>query len=164
MLAYERRYVAALTFRPRAWGIHPYHALAERSERPLALFRSELPAGGAGAELWITEIGAFYCRLGHVAGEAAQAAEAAYLEQVLAGPDAAVPVDHVLYYGLSFADGAAAPCTSDGGGDSELFAPGDRPRKAAPVLLARGQVGGSPLIGPLPGQDPLAFAPLASSG
>jgi hypothetical protein len=160
MVSYERAYERALSFHPTAWGIHPYHALAERSEAPLEAFRAALPGGGAGAQLWATEAGAFYCRHGRVSGEAAQAAEAAYLADVVAAPGAPVPLEHVFYYGLSAADGAPAACTAAGGTDSELFGPGDRPRPAAGAVLDQAAGGGWPLIGPLPGQDPLAFAAL----
>ena len=158
MLEYERRYEAALAFSPVAWGIHPYGALAARSLASLTAFTQALPAAGRGAAVWVTEAAAFECREGRVLGDGSQAAEAAYL----AGPLAS-RVAHVLYYGVAFADGSLAPCAAGGASDSELFAPGDRPRPAAAIVLDASAAGGWPLIGPLPGQEALGFAPVAGA-
>jgi hypothetical protein len=155
MLAYEHRYERALAFTPTAWGLHPYHALAARSLARVLAFLAALPAGGRGAEVWATEAAAFYCRAGQTLGETAQAAEASYL----AGPLART-LAHVLYYGVAFADSEAAPCAAARSSDSELFALGDRPRPAAAIVLGASADGEAPLIGPLPGQDALVFAPL----
>jgi hypothetical protein len=156
MLTYEHQYEKALTFAPVTWGMHPYRAIASRSLETVAAFRSALPARGHSATLWATEVGAFHCRNARELGDASQAGEAAYI----AGP-LAQAFGHALYYGVEFADGLVAPCTLDGSADSELFAPGDRPRPAAAIVLGASVAGGWPLIGPLPGDDALAFAPLA---
>ena len=156
MLAYERQYERALTFAPVAWGMHPYRAIAARSLVSVAAFEAALPAEARGATLWATEVGAFDCRDGRELGAAAQASEAEYV----AGP-LAQAFAHALYYGVEFADGLSAPCAPGGQSDSELFAPGDRPRPAAAIVLSASAGGGWPLIGPQPGDDALAFAPLA---
>jgi hypothetical protein len=144
LAAYERSYVRALTFTPRVWGVHPYADLAARSSAPLRAFRAGLPAD---AQVWFTEVASFYCRQGHVLGQAAQVAQAVFLRHLLSDPSTAPA--HAFYYGLQFADGAPAPCAAGGGDDSELFAPGDRPRAAAAVLLAG--AGPLTLFGPAPG-------------
>jgi hypothetical protein len=154
---YERSYERSLTFDPRIWGVHPYASIAARSDRGVLRFEQALPRGGGRAQVWFTEAAAFYCRHGRVLGQAAQAAEAAYLRAL--GRDPALAIAHAFYYGVMFADTQAAPCAAGGGDDSELYAPGDRPRAAAAVLLGppRGPAGeartGGPLaaFGPAPG-------------
>ncbi len=160
--AYERAYVQGLDFRPLVWGVHPYESLRLRSDTPLRAMVAALPDAGLEAQLWFTEIAAFYCRRGRVLGEAAQAAEASYLlDRLLRDP--AVASVHAFYYGVMYADGAPAPCAVDGGEDSELYAPDGTPRAAAGVVFAADAAGRSPLIGPAPGQDALTFAWMADA-
>jgi len=147
---YEHEYEHALTFTPAIWGVHPYRATAQRREGPLLGLERALPGGGAGTQVWFTEVGAFYCRHGDVLGQASQAAEAAYLRDSLLGDPALAPA-HAFYYGVTFADGRPAPCSAAGGDDSELYAPGDRPRAAARVLLGGAGAGPLAAFGPLPG-------------
>jgi hypothetical protein len=144
--SYERDYEAALTFLPQIWGLHPYRALADRDRSGMTRFRARLPLGGAGAQVWYTEVASLYCRHGVVLGQAAQAAQARFLRSLLERPQTAPA--HAFYYGLQFADGRAAPCTEAGGDDSELYEPDDRPRRAAAVLL-RG-AGALQAFGPSP--------------
>jgi hypothetical protein len=154
--AYQREYERALTFRPLVWGLHPYGSLLLRSDTRLRAFRAGLPDAGGGAQVWFTEAGAFYCRRGAVLGEAAQAREAAYLVDRLLN-DRALPVAHAFYYGVMFKDGLRAPCAASGGEDSELYGPDGQPRTAAGMVFAAGAGERSPLLGPAPGEDPLAF-------
>ena len=109
-----------------------YASVAAHSDRTLRALLASLP--GAGAELWITEVGALYCSRGRVLGEASQAADARYLLDGLMR-DAGVAPAHVFYYGAMFADGRRAPCSPAGGQDTELFAPGGRPRAAAELVF-----------------------------
>ncbi len=151
MAAYERAYEQALDFRPQAWGVHPYVAVKTHDEATLLSFKANLPAGGDGAQLWFTEVGAYYCRAGTVRGEASQAADAAFLLNTLIADPRLAPA-HVLYYSLQFADRRAAPCARGGGDDSELYGPGDAPRAAAGILFpAAIAATGSELFGPAPG-------------
>ena len=71
LAGYERDYEAALTFSPAIWGVHPYVSVARRSEEPLLAFERGLPRDGAGAQVWFTEVGAFYCRHGKIVGQSA---------------------------------------------------------------------------------------------
>jgi len=154
---YERAYTSALTFAPRIWGVHPYTAVRAHDDANLRAFVSHLPARGAGAQLWFTEVGAYYCVHGVVRGESRQAADAAYLVHDVI-PDPAVAPAHVLYYGLLYRDNLQAPCSAAGGDDVELFGPGDAARAAAAILLGTGAGAG---VRGLPfGPDPAA-APLA---
>jgi hypothetical protein len=134
--AYARDYAPGLTFAPRIWGVHPYSAVKAHDDSNLRALLAALPAGG-GAQIWFTEVGAYYCLRGVVRGEAAQAADAAYLRDGLLRDPAVAPV-HVFYYGLLFKDGLQAPCSADGGSDVELFGPGETPRAAAAILLGTG--------------------------
>jgi hypothetical protein len=147
MAAYEAAYVHALAFRPLAWGIHPYRSLARRDTRALREYLAGLPGG---TQLWLTEVAAFYCRHGRVLGEGAQASEAAFLVHTLIRE---VSVAHVFYYGVMSAFGRPVPC----GDDSELYGPEGQPRQAAGVVFGPAADGRWPLLGPAPGQQPLAF-------
>jgi hypothetical protein len=142
VVAYERAYASALTFSPRIWGAHPYTAVKAHDDANLLAFLAQLPARGAGAQLWFTEVGAYYCLHGAVRGESRQAADAAYLVHELI-PDPAVAPAHVIYYGLLYRDNLQAPCTAAGGDDVELFGPGDAPRAAAAIVLGSGAGFGS---------------------
>ena len=137
VVAYERAYASALTFVPGIWGAHPYTAVKAHDDANLRAFVAQLPARGAGAQIWFTEVGAYYCVHGVVRGESRQAADAAYLVHDLIADPAVAPA-HVLYYGLLYKDGLQAPCSASGGDDVELFGPGDAPRAAAAVVLGSG--------------------------
>ncbi len=126
--AYERAYQAGLTFTPAAWGVHPYVAVKRHDDANLLAWRASLPAG---APVWFTEVGAYYCEAGEVSGLARQAGDAEYVTRLIA----AVEPVHVFYYGLLYADREAAPCTAGGGDDVELFDADGAPRPAARVLL-----------------------------
>ena len=132
---YESAYASALTFTPTAWGIHPYNAVIEHSDAGLIAFKRGLPGGGSRAQIWFTEVGAYYCLRGTVRGEAQQASDASYLADTLI-PDAAVTPAHVFYYGLLAADRAPAGCSAEAGADTELYKPNDEPRLAAGAILA----------------------------
>jgi hypothetical protein len=155
VLAYERSYAAALTFTPAVWGVHPYAALAERSDARLLALRGQLARSGHSAagtrpQLWFTEIAAFACRAGRVQGRAAQLAEAQYLRSRLLP---AVDPAHTFYYGVMFADRSAAPCSGPGGADPELYEADEAPRPAAAVVLGGNARGALALaaFGPAPG-------------
>jgi hypothetical protein len=158
--AYERSYEAALTFAPGAWGVHPYVAVATHDARTLSGIEAALPRRGsgtgaaAGAPLWLTEVGGYYCRRGHVLGAARQAADVAYLLDALARATPIAPA-HVFYYGVLYADGREAPCTGVGGEDTELYGPGDQPRPAALLVFGQAAAQPAPLFGPGPGADPM---------
>ena len=129
--------------------MHPYVAVRIHDDANLLAMLGALPNGGAGSQLWFTEVGAYYCEAGIARGEALQAADAEYLIRLIANP--AIAPAHVFYYGLLYKDRQPAPCDAGSGdSDTELFSPDGRPRKAAEVLL-RG-IGGarSLLFGPAP--------------
>jgi hypothetical protein len=130
---YERAYIAALDFAPAIWGIHPYHAVKAHDDATVLRFEQALPNHGAGAQLWLTEVGAYYCAHGEVLGEARQAGDASYLANTLIP---AIAPAHVFYYGFMAAHGSEAPCTTSGGDDTELYRADGQPRAAAGVLLS----------------------------
>jgi hypothetical protein len=163
VVAYEREYLRALTFAPRIWGAHPYTAVKAHGDANLRAFVANLPARGAGAQIWFTEVGAYYCVHGVARGERAQAEDAGYLVHGLLADPAVAPA-HALYYGLLYKDGLQAPCSAGGGDDVELFGPGDVPRAAAAIVLGDGAaaaadgVSGPGASGPA-GTAGLAFGP-----
>jgi hypothetical protein len=141
-LSYERAYERGLGFAPVAWGVHPYRSVAAHDDAPVLALRAALPPG---APLWLTEVAAAYCRRGAVLGEAAQAGEAAYLRTMIRSLGPA----HTFYYGVQYAQPLQGACGASGGEDTQLFAPGGRPRAAAAELLG---AAGAPLsgFGPVP--------------
>jgi hypothetical protein len=132
---YEREYIHALDFAPAIWGIHPYYSVKAHNDATILRFEQALPNDGAGAQVWFTEVGAYYCTRGQVRGEAQQAADASYLTDTLIP---AIAPAHVFYYGLMAANGSEAPCTAGGGDDSELYRADGRSRAAAAVVLSAG--------------------------
>lgn len=132
--AYEAAYVRALSFTPTAWGVHPYNAVSEHSDARLVAFKRGLPGEGAGARIWFTEVGAYYCSHGVVRGESQQASDASYLANTLIHDSTIAPV-HVFYYGFLAGDRAPAKCSPDGGADTELYSYDDRARSAAGSIL-----------------------------
>jgi hypothetical protein len=162
MVAYERAYERGLTFRPTLWGLHPYYAVAGHEDSTVLAFRENLPAGGAGAGLWFTEVGAMYCLHGVLRGEARQAADARYLLDALVR-DPRVAPEHVFYYGFLAGDRARIPCAR-GGADSELYGAGDAPRAAAAVLGEGIASARALAFGPSPGAAPAPGAIFAGDG
>jgi hypothetical protein len=133
---YERAYIAALDFAPAIWGLHPYYAVKAHDDASVLRFEQALPNHGAGAQLWFTEVGAYYCAHAEVLGEARQASDASYLSDTLIP---AIAPTHVFYYGFMAAHGSEAPCTTSGGADdTELYRADGQPRAAAEVLLHAG--------------------------
>jgi hypothetical protein len=133
--SYEAAYVKALSFTPTAWGVHPYNAVREHTDARLLAFKRGLPGEGAGARIWFTEVGAYYCLRGVVRGEPVQASDATYLAGTLIHDTVIAPV-HVFYYGFLAGDRAPAKCSADGGADTELYSYNDRARLAAGSILA----------------------------
>jgi hypothetical protein len=131
--SYEHTYLAALSFSPRIWGIHPYQSVKAHSDAAVLRFEQALPDGGAGAQIWITEIGAYYCTHGQVLGEAPQAANASYLVNHLIP---AIAPTHVFYYGFMAGADTEVPCPAGRASDSELYRASGEPRAAAGVVFA----------------------------
>jgi hypothetical protein len=134
VVGFEIAYEKALNFAPDTWGVHPYVALNTRSPANLLNFKANLPNRGVGEQLWLTEVGAFYCRAGEPRGQDRQALDASYLVNTLI-PDPELAPAHVFYYGLLYRDHLLAPCAPGAGDDTELFGPDDAPRAAASVVL-----------------------------
>jgi hypothetical protein len=129
---YERAYISALDFHPAIWGIHPYYAVKAHDDATVLRFEQALPNRGAGAQLWFTEIGAYYCAHGEIRGEAQQASDASYLVNYLIP---AIAPTHVFYYGFMAANSVEASCSASGGDDTELYRADGQPRAAANVIL-----------------------------
>jgi hypothetical protein len=132
--AYERAYERALTFSPSIWGVHPYVSVRSHNDTIVRRLIAELPAHGAGQQIWFTEVGALYCSRGEVRGEARQASDASYLVNALLTDPSVAPA-HVFYYGFLFADGVPAPCSPSVGEDSELYRSSGEARPAAEMIF-----------------------------
>jgi hypothetical protein len=134
---YERAYERALDFPPGIWGVHPYRSVEELNAAPYLGFLRGLPRGGAGAQVWITEIAARRCTdYGGVLreyGEAGQARRARWLVQDLLRR---YPPARAFYYELLLDDDRRPSC-ADEAEDGALYEPGappsvqDAPRVAA---------------------------------
>jgi hypothetical protein len=156
--AYEREYERALDPLPTIWGIHPYRSVAQESEAPILEFMENLPNGGAGDQIWFTEVAARVCtdyggQLREI-GEAGQAQQARWLVDTLM-PDERP--EHVFYYVFLLGDHKQPSCAEEPEDDAlyepsgEAGAP-DVPRAAASYIW-----GGEPdaLTGGC--SEPLAF-------
>jgi polysaccharide biosynthesis protein PslG len=132
-VAYEHAYVAALDFSPRIWGIHPYHSVETHRDATVLEVERALPDAGRGAQLWLTEVGAYDCAHGELRGEARQASDASYLLDYLIP---ALAPAHVFYYGFMAGDHAQLSCDGPGVFDSELYSSSHAARGAAGILLA----------------------------
>jgi hypothetical protein len=136
MLAtYEQEYLAALTFVPEIWGVHPYQSVKAHSDAGILRFVQALPSQGAGAQIWFTEVAAYYCAHGQVRGEAQQASDASYLVKELIP---AIAPTHVFYYGFMAGNGAELPCAGGGSYDTELYRASHAARSAASVIFSAG--------------------------
>jgi hypothetical protein len=137
---YEDEYVKNLNPVPVIWGVHPYYSVEEMSETPFLNFREHLPDGGAGQQIWFTEIAARECSDfdGHLVdnGEAGQALRANWLVNTLmknAQPE------HVFYYELLLGERRQPSCIAEGL-DGALYLPAgdpaepDHPRLAASYI------------------------------
>ena len=112
--------------------------------------RASLPA--AGAQLWITEVGALDCSRGARARRSASGRRCA-LPRGRAGPRPARAPAHVFDYGARFADGAACAVLV-AGGRTRAVRPGGRPRAAAELgFPAAAAAVRSPSFGPGPGRS-----------
>jgi hypothetical protein len=169
---YEREYEQGLDFSPAIWGVHPYYSVQEKSEAPLENFEVNLPRGGAGAQIWFTEIAARACtdyggRLVEN-GAGGQAERAAWLLDALMHNSKPA---HVFYYAFLLADGRRPSCASEGEDDA-LYLPGtgagvpgaggtagapDAPRPAAGYIWD-----GRPGVPPGVCSEPLTFEPRAA--
>jgi hypothetical protein len=131
--SYEHAYTDALAFSPAIWGIHPYRAVKAHSASSVLSVEQALPRHGAGAQIWFTEVGAYYCADGQMLGEAQQASDASYLVNTLIPT---IAPTHVFYYGFMAGDNAEAPCATGAGEDSELYRASGVARAAAGVIFA----------------------------
>jgi hypothetical protein len=131
--SYERAYISALSFSPAIWGIHPYRSVKAHNDAAVLSFEHALPDDGADAQVWFTEIGAYYCAHGQVLGEAQQASDASYLVK---GLIPAIAPTHVFYYGFMAGADTEVPCAAKLASDSELYRASGEPRAAARVIYA----------------------------
>jgi hypothetical protein len=137
---YEEEYIRNINLLPKIWGVHPYYSVEEMSEAPFLSFREHLPNGGAGEQIWFTEIAARKCSdfNGHAVenGELGQSERAGWLVNTLirnAKPE------HVFYYEFLLKDRRQPSCQSEGA-DGALYLPSgdpaepDYPRPAASYI------------------------------
>jgi hypothetical protein len=151
LATYEQEYLATLTFVPEIWGIHPYQSVKAHSDASILRFAQSLPNQGAGAQIWFTEVGAYYCAHGQVRGEAQQASDASYLVNSLIP---AIAPTHVFYYGFMAGNGAEVPCSAGSGYDTELYRASHAARSAAGVIFSAGADQQLLLRSPLSGELP----------
>ena len=166
---YEREYESGLDFSPAIWGVHPYYSVEQRSEAPFERFQVNLPQGGAGAQIWFTEIAARACtdyggRLVEN-GVGGQAERAAWLLGTLMRNRRPA---HVFYNVFLLADHRRSSCSSEHEDDA-LYVPGagpggtpsgpDVPRAAAGYIWD-GRAGEPPGVC----SEPLAFETLPAAG
>ncbi len=133
IVSYEQAYIAALTFTPEIWGIHPYQSVKAHADARVLSFIQALPDQSAGAQIWFTEVGAYYCAHGQVRGEAEQASDASYL---INGLIPAVAPTHVFYYGFMAGNNAEVPCAGSSDYDTELYRASHQARSAANVIFS----------------------------
>jgi hypothetical protein len=131
--SYEHAYISSLSFSPGIWGVHPYRSVRAHNDAAVLSFEQALPDHGADAQVWFTEIGAYYCAHGQVLGEAQQAADASYLVD---GLIPAIAPTHVFYYGFMAGADTEVPCAAGRASDSELYRASGEPRAAAGVVFA----------------------------
>jgi hypothetical protein len=157
-LTYARRYKEDLS-PPHAllmkdWALHPYAAV-NRSSTEAESIRSSVMAG---ENLWITEIGAYYCEE-HSSEPSQQMGEAEQNTRAENLVDNVIPKlqpIHVFYYEFLYKDSALTPCER-GESDTALYNPDDGARKAARVIF-----GGA--LRPLAGGEPNALLADANPG
>jgi hypothetical protein len=137
---------------PVVWGIHPYVSVHEKSlapweavAGPVKKLREEMK--WAAEPLWITEVGAFYCKNHEGVSESYGAGQQAKDAEWLVGdlmPEKQPP--HVFYYDFYETNEAERLCANSGDADTTLFEPGGsvpfRPRPAASWIYAN--VNGAP--------------------
>jgi hypothetical protein len=137
---YEEEYEANLNPLPTIWGVHPYYSVEERSEAPIQKFVEHLPNGGAGDQLWFTEVAARKCTDLNGSpvenGETGQAERAKWLVDTLIRNR---HPEHVFYYEFLLKDREQPECRSERVDDA-LYVPSsdpnaeDRPRPAASFI------------------------------
>lgn len=140
--AFERAYARLLDPLPAIWGVHPYRSVEAMSEAPYANVVANLPRGGAGEQVWITEVAAHRCHDygGQLVdnGALGQAQRARWLIDTL------IPVRrpaHVFYYGFLLKERKTPDCRTEREDDA-LYVPSadpdapDAPRPAASIVLA----------------------------
>jgi hypothetical protein len=142
LVSYEKEYEAQLNpSNPPNWGIHPYLAVKNQSETTVQNFKANLPNGGAGDQIWFTEVGAYQCEDYHGLenrGERQQAADASWLANRLMP---AFNPTHVFYYEFLYKNREQPPCNAETG-DTALYVPSadpnapDAPRPAAAFILS----------------------------
>jgi len=153
--SYEQAYVVALTFAPGVWGIHPYQSVKAHDDTGVVRFVQGLPNEGVDAQIWFTEVGAYYCAHGQVRGEAQQASDVSYLLDTLIP---AITPTHVFYYGFMAGNGSEVPCAAPDDFDTELYRASHQPRIAAQAILSAGSY--HPLqLRSRPIEELLSFAP-----
>jgi hypothetical protein len=135
-LSYARKYKEDLSpaYAPlmKDWALHPYAAV-NRSSPEAESIRSSVFAG---ANLWITEIGSYYCEE-HSAEPSQQTGEAeqnARAENLVDNVIPKLQPIHVFYYEFLYKDFALTPCEG-GQSDTALYNPDDAARRAARVIF-----------------------------
>ncbi|HEV3070364.1 MAG TPA: hypothetical protein VGY76_02940 [Solirubrobacteraceae bacterium] len=138
--SYEDAFRAHLHPTPTIWGVHPYFSVEERSEAPIQRVVEHLPNGGAGDQLWFTEVAARKCRdfNGDFVenGETGQAERAEWLVNMLMHNRRP---EHVFYYEFLLKEHRQPDCRTEGADDA-LYLPGsgidaaERPRPAASYI------------------------------
>ena len=134
--AWLREYRKELHGERKIWGVHPYQSV-EHTDPYFNFYKGfleGLPNGGAGDQIWFTEIAARKCKGSEDYGVMAQAEKARYLVSTL------IPYakpEHVFYWSFLYKNREQEPCT-----DTALYVPGgdpnawDEPRPGAAFIYA----------------------------
>jgi hypothetical protein len=159
---YEEEYRANLSPVPSVWGLHPYYSVETMKLSYYEKALEGLPNGGAGIQLWFTEVAARMCH--HYKGqplventEAGQAERAKWLVNILIRNEKHKP-ENVFYYEFMLGGHKQPSCATEEEDDA-LYVPSsdpdaeDAPRLAASYIwdgkdVPWGYTGGSAAIKP----------------
>jgi hypothetical protein len=133
--AYEEEYRKGLSPVPAVWGVHPYYSVEERNESYYTKAVEGMPNGGAGDQVWITEVAVRMCTPSKNNAEAGQAERARWLVDTLIHNK---KPEHVFYYEFMLGERRVPTCSEF---DDALYVPSsdpnasDAPRAAADLIF-----------------------------
>jgi hypothetical protein len=141
---YEKEYEANLSpADPVHWGIHPYSTINStaskkgRNLKSVETFKNDLPNPSTDL-IWITEVGAYYCKNSETFGETGQRESAEYLVGKV------IPYLkplYVNYYEFMYKENKEISCSAESATDSELYDKNDNPRAAAQIIFGEPDLG-----------------------
>lgn len=139
--AFERAYERLLSPVPAIWGVHAYRSVEAMSEAPYLNLVENMPGGGAGEQVWITEVAARRCH--DYNGDLVENGEIGQAERARWLVDTLIPnrrPEHVFYYEFLLKERRRPGCPSEPE-DEALYVPSgdpnapDAPRPAASFVF-----------------------------